>query len=204
MPHPETASFAQFADIGGFKRSYVTALRKAGRLVLTEDKRAVRVPESLQLIRETADPSKAGVAQRHAANRAAKAAKADPAPVEAAAPPQAAMEADEDLAPNPGDLHSLRRAKAMADKEEALADAAIRANQKALGQLYECKDVDGVIATAGTTFRKNVERFAADLAPKVAPITDESAVRSILSDAYEEALRELSRQFAALAKAAAQ
>lgn len=204
MPHPETASFSDFADIGGFKRSYVTALRKAGRLVLTEGGKAVQVAASLQLIKDTADPSKAGVAQRHAATRAATAAKAALTPTEAVALPQPRSEPEDEPAPSPGDRHAERRAKAMADKEEALAAAAIRANQQALGQLYECKEVDGVVASAGTTFRKNVERFAADLAPKVAPITDESAVRTILADAYEEVLRELSRQFAALAKEATQ
>jgi hypothetical protein len=203
MALPATASFSEFADIGGFKRSYVTALRKAGRLVLTDDKRGVRVLESLQLIRDTADPSKAGVAARHAANRAATAAKAGQGAEAAPAPPPAAGEAEEEPTANPADRHSERRAKAMADKEEALAEAAIRANRQALGQLLDAKEVDGVIASAGTGLRKALERLPDSLAPQLAPISEEAKVRAILAEAIEEALREIARQFGALAKGSA-
>lgn len=37
MTHPSTATFTEFAAIHGCVKSHVTALRKAGRLVLTDD-----------------------------------------------------------------------------------------------------------------------------------------------------------------------
>src|SRR5699024_2279062 len=62
---PDTATFAEFARIAGFKRSYITQLRKDDRLVL--EGRRVKVAESLALITDSADPAKRGVAERHAA-----------------------------------------------------------------------------------------------------------------------------------------
>ena len=72
MSQPEVASFAEFAALARFKRSYITALKASGRLVLTEDGKRVRVAESLQLIEATKDPGKVGVVARHAAARAAQ------------------------------------------------------------------------------------------------------------------------------------
>jgi hypothetical protein len=63
-----TATFARFARILECSKSYVTQLKADGRLVLTDDSQRVRVAESLERIRATADPAKAGVVARHAAN----------------------------------------------------------------------------------------------------------------------------------------
>src|SRR6185312_3772275 len=76
MTAADTASFAGFARLLGVKPQAVTALRHAGRLVLTADGKRVDVAASQQRLRDTADPSKAGVVARHAAERAAKAAAA--------------------------------------------------------------------------------------------------------------------------------
>ena len=43
MTHPPTATFTEFAALHGCVKSHVTALRKAGRLVLTDDGKRVRV-----------------------------------------------------------------------------------------------------------------------------------------------------------------
>ena len=69
MTHPETSTFGEFAKIARFKASYVTQLKNDNRLVLTDDGKRVRVAESLARIAATKDPSKAGVAARHAAAR---------------------------------------------------------------------------------------------------------------------------------------
>ena len=121
---PETESFRQFAARLGCRPGYVTELRHAGRLVLTEDGRRVRVAESLRLIQDTRDPTKAGVRARHAAER-------DP---ETPAPQVDAPDTDDDDASAtvlpPGDPLSLRRAKAQAEREEALARKALREGTK--------------------------------------------------------------------------
>ena len=76
-----TASFAGFARlIGERSPSYITQLKGEGRLVLTDDGKRVRVQESIALIKATADPAKAGVAARHAANRTTAKPEAAPAP----------------------------------------------------------------------------------------------------------------------------
>ncbi|MEO7773588.1 MAG: terminase small subunit, partial [Steroidobacteraceae bacterium] len=62
MTAPETATFSQFAVIAGYKPGYITALRKDGRLVLTEDGKRVKVAESIQLIKDTKDPARIAVA----------------------------------------------------------------------------------------------------------------------------------------------
>ncbi|MGH8073724.1 MAG: hypothetical protein ACREO4_06580, partial [Lysobacter sp.] len=62
MTRPETCGFREFATLAGFKPSYITELKSAGRLVLTDDRKKVRVAESLALIDQTRDPARAGVA----------------------------------------------------------------------------------------------------------------------------------------------
>ena len=73
MTHPATASLKEFARIlGGVKPGYVSQLKRDGRLVMAEDGKRVQVAESLQLIKDTRDPSKLGAVRRHAAARAAE------------------------------------------------------------------------------------------------------------------------------------
>jgi hypothetical protein len=198
----ETASFAEFARIAGFRRSYVTELKGAGRLVLTDDGREVRVAESLALIESTRDPAKAGVVARHAANREAGGVGAAPvARTAAQAPPGAADGGDEgepDVAP---DSHASRRSKALADKEEALARKALREEAIELGQLMAGDQVVATIAAGLTALRVRLENLAYDLAPQLAAIADEARVQSLLTDEIESALADLSRQLSALAKA---
>lgn len=195
MTHPVTCSFAEFAAIGNFKRSYVTELRKAGRLVLTDDARAVRVPESLALIDATRDPSKAGVAARHAAERAAR---GDGQGAPAAAPPRdGEAEDDADVPVTTGYQQWRERS------ERAKALGLERENEIADGKLLDAAAVESAIAAAVVQFRATIENLPNDLAPELAPITEESQVRALLIEAFERALNDLSRQFAGVAKAAA-
>lgn len=193
MTAPETASFAEFAGLARVKRSYVTALKQAGRLVLTEDGKAVRVAESIALIEATRDPSKIGVVRRHAEARAAQAA-AEEAVTPIVAPP---------VDPLPDDAATgdqRRRTKALADKEEALARIAIRDDRKAAGELLETRHVVDGVGDAGTVLRKSLERLPDALAPQLVALRDEGAIRVLLSEQIEHALHETSRQLAQLAR----
>jgi pyruvate/2-oxoglutarate dehydrogenase complex dihydrolipoamide acyltransferase (E2) component len=190
MTLPATASFADFARLAGYKRSYVTQLKIAGRLVLTDDGKQVRVTESLGLIESTRDPSRAGVAARHAAGR--QAAEASPP-----APPTSEGEGEGETAP---DGHASRRSRALADKEEALARKALREEALELGQLMVGEEVLGVVSAAMVALRVRLENLPADLAPVLAAVNDEARVRTLLSEEIDSALRELSTQLAALAK----
>lgn len=59
---------SEFARMNGWARSYVTELKKAGRLVMTEDGK-VDIEASLIRIDETADPNRQDVKERHAEAR---------------------------------------------------------------------------------------------------------------------------------------
>lgn len=193
----ETASFAEFASLAGFKRSYITDLKAKGRLVLTEDGKRVLVAPSLELIQATRDPARAGVAARHAAARS-----------QGAATPAAAQEAPQGLdgVPDPdtvpSDSHAGRRSKALADKEEALARKALREEALELGQLMLGEEVLGVVASAITALRLRLESVAHDLAPQLAALSDEAKIQALLDAEIRTMLSELSRELGALAKLA--
>ena len=61
---------SDFARSQGWVPSYVSKLAKENRLVYGPDGKLVDVQKTLALLGKTADPSKAGVAQRHAQTRA--------------------------------------------------------------------------------------------------------------------------------------
>lgn len=190
-----TASFAQFArQLGERSSSYVTELKRAGRLALTADGKRVRVDASLALIRATADPSKTGVVARHASNRAAPTPEAAPS----SSSPAEGKGSDDWLPPEGG--HQLRRAKALADKEEALAAKALRENLVEMGKLLPAEEVEHQLFAAGTTLRTSLENLPNTLAPELAAARDEGRVRVILGEAIEHALEEIARAFSTIAK----
>lgn len=198
---PETMRFREFAKHLGRSPGYVTELRKTGRLVLTPDGKSVIVSESLELIEATRDPARAGVARRHAAERAAARAKATAKPAGANG---GAGEADDDAeAPItfvPEDPHQKRRAKALADKAEADARKALRDEQIELGQLLQADEVAAVIADATTTLRTALENLPGQVAPSLAAATTEEQVRVLLTEAIETRLGDLARKFSQLGR----
>src|SRR5690606_28339636 len=125
----------------GWKASYVTQLKAANRLVLTPDRRRVLVADSLRLIEDTRDPSKAGVAARHAAARGS----ANPSPsihLEAEQGGPGGDDDADDRAPvAPNDPLALRRARAQAEIQEAALRKALREEQQELGELLQRDDV---------------------------------------------------------------
>lgn len=189
---PETEGLREFATRIGCKPGYVTELKAAGRLVLTEDGRRVRVAESLALIRDTRDPAKAGVRARHAATRAAEAGDG------VASPPAGDTGADD--APLADDNpHSLRRAKALADKEEALARKALREEQIEMGQLLPRDQVVVFVAEAVTQLRKRLELMPAAVVPKLG-VADPARAIAIFKQDIEVELEQLARKFGAIGK----
>lgn len=188
-PLQETATFREFADFVPCKPSYVTELRKSGRLVLTEDNKRVRVAESLQLIEDTKDPAKRAVAARHAAARAASA----PPPTDAGEDTDSP--ADVEPAPQSSEYHRSR-----AEREKWAAKTAQLEYERSVGKLLDASEVEGAAASAATVLRTSLEAIPAELAPLLAPITDETRVRTMLTERIEHALQECVRQFGLLAK----
>lgn len=204
---PAEASFSDFAALIDFRPSYVTQLRHAGRLVLTDDGKRVRVPETIALIESTRDPSKAGVAERHAAERAQVAASKAPQ-AEHQQAPDAANDDSSDDADGPAtfvptDPHSKRRAKALADKAEADARKALRDEKIELGQLLQAEEVAAVVSEAVTTLRTSMENLPGQIAPGLAAATTEEQVRVLLAEALETRLADLARTFNQIGRAEA-
>lgn len=198
MSMPAECSLAEFAKIARVNRSYVTELKKAGRLVLT-DTGKVRVGESLALIEATRSPAHQGVADRHTVAREAGQGVAS---ANAPAFPPAGQEGntDDDEPQLPASPHSDRRARALADKEEAAARKALRDEQIELGQLLLATDVEAVVADAAATLRSALEAMPYELAPELAATTDEAQVRGKLVEFVESVLGELARGFGVLGR----
>jgi hypothetical protein len=193
LSYPETATFREFADIARFKPGYITKLKADGRLVLTEDGKRVRVAESLQRIQDTKDPSKIGVALRHAAARAGQSPEGAPLAGDADAP----AEADDMAKPTPGYQHWRERS------ERAKALQAERENEIADGKLLVAVDVAHAVSAGVITLRTRLESLPDMLAPQLVTINDEAKARALLAGEIEHALHELERQFSAIAKEAA-
>lgn len=202
----ETASFAEFARSAGIKRSYVTALRKADRLVLTDDGKRVRVAESLARIEATRDPARAAVAARHAAARGRPAFPSDDtAPRtqtagqgdDGADTPPAPPDATQPVDDAPGDegFQYWRRRS-----EKARALAAERDNAAAEAKLLDGEQVVAAVKGAITTLRTRLESLPDVLGPQLAAISDEAEARASLAEAIEHALEETSRQFFAIGR----
>lgn len=192
MAAPDRAvTLRQFARLLDVSPGYVTELKQAGRLVLTDAGR-VLVDASRARIRDTADPAKDAVRARHAAARAQ-----DCAPD--VDPPAGDATTD---ATDYADPIAVRRARALAERAEADARKALREEQVELGQLLQAADVEHALRGAIATLRNGLENLPAILAPQVAAEADEAKCRVLVTDAIEHALEELSRQFAAIGKVA--
>lgn len=197
MTVAETMAFREFAGHLRVKPGYITELRKAGRLVLTEDGKRVRVAESVRLIQDSRDPSKAGVAARHAQARGAATADLDIGADDAANDDFD----DEALATSgPSASHAARRAKAAADREEAAARKALRDEQVELGTLMAIEEVVSAVTTTITTLRTGLQNLRATLAPSLAAAQSEEQVGALLGDAIESALDECARELHLIAK----
>lgn len=194
-PLPATATFAEFARLARFKPSYVTQLKRDERLVLTEDGKAVKVPESLERIRETRDPGRQDVAERHASERE----------ITVPVPPAKLPEAESSLDPEDyeevdlgGAGPSYQRARAV--KEHFLAMKEKRDYEISMGKLMDAEEVGAVVADAVTALRASLELIPDVYAAQLAAESGEASVRAVLADAIQHALEEASRQLAKLAR----
>lgn len=197
------ATFSEFARLLGVKPSAITDLKNRNRLVLTEGGKRVLVAESQQRIRETADPSKAGVVARHAAARAASQSQGEGmAPRDAHSAPGEApgsgdTEGDEDAATR-GDIDGYQASRAR--REHYLALSAQRDYEREIGKLMDAAEVVAAIGVTVATLRTSLERLPDVLGPQLAAETDEGRARALLTEGIEHALDEASRQFNHLVK----
>lgn len=176
MTQPETLTPRQLAERLGFKPHYGNQLAKEGRFVFAPDGKHVLVQESIARFHATKDPSKQGVADRHAAGRAAAADQAEP--------PQD----DEDDAGGDAPMYDFHNAKAK--REHWAAEREHAAFRKDAGELIELTTHIAAMADVGATVRAKLEAWASTLPPQLAG-RDEAAVRATLVDQVELLLRDL-------------
>ena len=195
-PNPNHITRQQLAALIGAKApSYINELEKTGRALRAPDGKLWLKDESLTAYGAGKDPSRQGVADRHAAARSAAPApdadrQGDPTPRAPAAAPDAAI----------GNSYQTARAV----KEKFFALEAKRAYEVAIGTLRDAREVEGLVATAMVEIRQRLENLATTIAPVLAAQADEAAVRSTLRDAFEHALKSASHHFDQLKKAAHQ
>lgn len=193
MAADRLVKFSALAAHLGVARSYVTELRQAGRLALSDDGRRCWLQASVDRIEATADPSQDATRARHAEARAT-------APESAQAPAEAAPAATSPVA-GAGDIGSNYQA-ARAVKERYLALEAKRAYEQAMGKLVAAEDVRHAVANAATTLRVRLETLPSSIAAQLAAEHDEGRVRALLADQIEVLLGELSREFGGIAQEA--
>lgn len=195
MTDPNHITRQQLADlIGARAPSYINELEKTGRAVRAPDGKLWLKAESLAAYRAGKDPSKQGVADRHAAARAAAPPPYDAGSQDEPAPRAQPTERDAAIG------SSYQQARAV--KEKFFALEAKRAYEVAIGTLRDAREVEGLVATAMVEMRQRLENLATSIAPIVAAQADEAAVRATLREAFEHTLKSASHHFDQLKKAA--
>ena len=195
MTDPNHITRQQLADlIGARSPSYINELEKTGRAVRAPDGKLWLKAESLAAYRAGKDPSKQGVADRHAAARAAAPPPYDAGSQDEPAPRAQPTERDAAIG------SSYQQARAVKEKFGALE--AKRAYEVAIGTLRDAREVEGLVATAMVEMRQRLENLATSIAPIVAAQADEAAVRATLREAFEHTLKSASHHFDQLKKAA--
>lgn len=178
-PTPEILTPRQLAERLGYKPHYGNQLAKDGRFVFAPDGKHVLVAESIERFNATKDPSKQGVADRHAATRDAK------------ATPATAPDSD---GPDDGDgvdggqRYDFQSSKAK--REHWAAEREHAAFRKDAGELIELAVHIAAMADVGATVRSKLEAWASTLPPQLAG-RDEAAVRATIADQVEMLLRDL-------------
>lgn len=188
-----TMTKSEFASHINVKPGYVSQLRAAGRLVMDGDK--VVVEDSIKLIAETRDPSKAAVAARHETARQEKRASAPlSASANAAGETQQAPAqepANDDIGHAAGSAY--QHAKAFREKYNALS--AKMAYEREMKTLLPADDVRQAVMDGDTIIRSRLESLPDQLAPLLAAEMDEQRVRAILIEQIEHLLTDLSSSF---------
>ena len=176
--------------------SYINELEKKGRAFRAPDRDFWLIAETLAANADATDPSKQGVADRHAATRAAAPQSPDVGSQDEPAPRAQPTERDAAIG------SSYQQARAV--KEKFFALEAKRAYEVAIGTLRDAREVEGLVATAMVEIRQRLENLATSIAPIVAAQADEAAVRATLREAFEHTLKSASHHFDQLKKAASQ
>jgi hypothetical protein len=182
-----TVTQAELARNLGVSRSYVTALKAADRLVISDDGSGIELEASLARIDATRDPQRVDVSERHASARAGTLLKASQANPEENKPPPAPP-ADR------GDPNSYQAARAI--KEIYAAKTARMEYERSIGQLLDRQAVENAVEDTMTVVRQHLEQMPNRLSPQIIgqPL---DAVRATIKREVNATLTEMVREFKA-------
>lgn len=172
---PKTMTQSAFARHIGRAKSYITKLKHEQRIVMTEDGKRVKVPESLALIEKTGG-LRQDVAERHAEERGEAAESASATPV---------TPEDDDEGPA-GSLAYVRRQHEFEKYRITKLE-----RMKIEGELIPRDVVDFWVDDFGSTLRTEIELLPDRMAPVLAPMQDIGEVRAALTEAGEKLLKQL-------------
>ena len=174
-----------FAAMLGLQPSYITALIKAGRVVLEGEGRGalVKVAESIALI-EATQAGRFDVARRHAAARrqGANAGAVDTSP--RSTPENAPKRDSESQDPERLVDAKTRKESAQADQEE------MKAAQMA-GNLIAREDVDAAMKFLGAAVRAAMDVFPDQTAPVLCAVTDLNETHALLTESCRNVLLDI-------------
>ena len=191
MTEPMYLSKSAFAARIGRAPSYITWLKNNNRLVLTADGKQVDVTASEALIRETADPSKAAVADRHQQDRLQRDVYSQLSshvePTTMVVPPAV-------IVPT-GQLPDFQKARAL--REHNLAQLAEIELHKAKGALVAMSAVQTGAYNAGRMLRDQLLGMPPQLAPELAAMTDPWEIEKHLTAAIRRSLEDAERMSSA-------
>lgn len=179
-------SKTEFAARRGWAKSYVSKLANQNRLVLTKDGK-IELEATEALLDQTADPSKAAVADRHHQDRLQRDVYSQLSshvePTSMAAPPHS-------LTPAVA-LPDFQKARAL--REHNLAQLAEIELHKAKGSLVSVIAVQTGAYNAGRMLRDQLLGMPPQLAPELASMTDPWEIEKHLTAAIRRSLEDAER-----------
>lgn len=179
-------SKSEFAAHKGWSKPYVSKLAKQGRLVMTADGK-VDVAATEALLQRTADPSKAGVADRHQRERIERGVTAHLTP--SALPLDPPPSADED--------EGIDFQKARARREHYLARLAENESRKSDGDLVERAAVENAAFATGRMLRDLLLGLPKQISAELAAISDPWELERRLTAGLRRVLEDANRLSAA-------
>jgi hypothetical protein len=191
MTEPTFLSKSAFAARLGRSPSYITWLKDNNRLVLSPNGKQVDVHATEALIRDTADPSKVAVAERHQQDRIQRDVysqlSTQTEPTSTAAPPQVLT----------GDGKQPDFQKARALREHNMAKLAEIELGKAQGSLVAKEAVEVGAYNAGRLLRDQLFGPLPQLSHDLAAMTDPWLIEKHLTATFRRTLEEAERLSAA-------
>ena len=168
-------SKTEFAARRGWAKSYVSKLANQDRLVLTEDGK-VELEATEALLAESADPSKAAVADRHERLRLQR---------------ETQIAAEEPAVPQVGQAVDFQKSRALREHYLALQEQANFHKQQ--GSLVERVAVETGAYNAGRLLRDQLLGMPPQLAPELAVMTDPWQIEKHLTAAIRRSLEDAER-----------